>query len=988
MSYIRRTWHYIFTEPFTWLFYSFFQPARFKREHETKGLVKRMVSMLRLALPMFLCTYPLALLLHLLWAILPSSVASFVLLKPITINAVTLPAITQFLLALAVTISIRLLWSLLWGIAAGIRGGIAWGLILCIAGGSSGSYSVVSSSLRTFQASMISQLERGTIYGIAGGIVGIIARFIIVRRGIGKDIVGGAASGAVGGIVGELVAYLIASNISGIMNGKMPATTLYDLLSVIYIAGAFAGSIAGSIARPIAEKRGSPITIVAVTVGGITGCIGGIVCGLPYFSWSAWEWVSVVAVGIGVGSISGVIGAVAPDIVEANDNRKNISTVLMILVASVLYFGIVISVSIISTISIVVACVMGLILGMVRPSTLSLVLAIQFGIGRFGNPQLPIKDSVIVNLMLFISYIIGYYRLPLYLFSSLSTIRAYLGSREYPSQVFTYLHRSALYWDERAFLPLPGLKGMLVLAARQNIERTSEEIAFIIAERHEQIGAAWAASLEIAIRSLEECQELYEIAQASQRLTEILPQEAELIDRQWIAPFARLHDASRDAARACSPLGWQQRRIALQEMIVNLKKVHPNTAFKDAQLNIRLAEIVTMWQKAAQQGLEMLALAPERTSRIDNPYNPGQILELHDSRFVGRHDLAQHLGEALGRGRSSPTFLLYGERRMGKSSTLKQLPDLLGAHYLPIFCDLQIRGFSASTAIFLGKIADEIAKAMSTRGLPVRKLSYQQLQEASKRSETEVYYQFERWFELLEPILEEADRTILLTFDEFEKLEDAGDRKDIDLELLLDWFRSVIQHHPRLALLFSGVHTFGEMGEHWAGYFVNVQTLKVSFLQPAEARQLITQPVSDFPGQHIFGERVVDAIMQVTNCHPFLIQALCSALIDDLNVNKRTRIELPDVVSAADQVLKNWGDTYFRDLWGRTDKIQRACIIALSRIGEGDLLTIQQQTGLDRTSIRTALDSLIQRDLVVYHQGDYRILVHLFRYWIERKRSS
>ena len=92
---------------------------------------------------------------------------------------------------------------------------------------------------------------------------------------------------------------------------------------------------------------------------------------------------------------------------------------------------------------------------------------------------------------------------------------------------------------------------------------------------------------------------------------------------------------------------------------------------------------------------------------------------------------------------------------MGKSSTLKQLPDLLGARYLPILCDLQIRGFSASTAIFLGKIADEIAKAMNARGLPMRKLSYEQLQEASKRSETEVYYQFERWFELLEPVLEQ-----------------------------------------------------------------------------------------------------------------------------------------------------------------------------------------------------------------------------------------
>jgi hypothetical protein len=61
-------------------------------------------------------------------------------------------------------------------------------------------------------------------------------------------------------------------------------------------------------------------------------------------------------------------------------------------------------------------------------------------------------------------------------------------------------------------LPLPGLKQALLLATTQDIERTQEEISFIIAERRQQIDAARAASLQIAIRDLEERQELHEIA--------------------------------------------------------------------------------------------------------------------------------------------------------------------------------------------------------------------------------------------------------------------------------------------------------------------------------------------------------------------------------------------------------------------------------------------------------------------------------------------
>jgi hypothetical protein len=105
MSYIQRTWHYIFMEPFTWLFYAFFQPARFKREYESKGIVNRMVSMLRLIFPMFLCTYPLALLVYVL------HLNSSVTLNPMLINSATAPEIVQSLLAIALVSVLGIMWS-------------------------------------------------------------------------------------------------------------------------------------------------------------------------------------------------------------------------------------------------------------------------------------------------------------------------------------------------------------------------------------------------------------------------------------------------------------------------------------------------------------------------------------------------------------------------------------------------------------------------------------------------------------------------------------------------------------------------------------------------------------------------------------------------------------------------------------------------------------------------------------------------------------
>src|SRR5262249_38344280 len=149
-----------------------------------------------------------------------------------------------------------------------------------------------------------------------------------------------------------------------------------------------------------------------------------------------------------------------------------------------------------------------------------------------------------------------------------------------------------------------------------------------------------------------------------------------LLEQLWATSFARLSDASRDAARAISPLGWQARYQALQDMLAHVHRASPEGTFQELPLGQRLSHVIECWRLAALQALESLKTDYEGMPRIDNPYKPGPTLELRDSLFVGRRDLIQQLEDALGKGAGRPTFLLTGERRMGKSSTLRQLPYL------------------------------------------------------------------------------------------------------------------------------------------------------------------------------------------------------------------------------------------------------------------------------------------------------------------------
>jgi uncharacterized protein len=583
-------------------------------------------------------------------------------------------------------------------------------------------------------------------------------------------------------------------------------------------------------------------------------------------------------------------------------------------------------------------------------------------------------------------YLPSYFRLPLYPFSAISMGRAYFNSQRDPIHVFHYLHHCAIYSDECVFLPLPYMKQILLIAANQDSQATRDEIDFIIHERPQQLSGAREAALEMVLHDLSMRESLRDISRAYQSTATILPKDIRLMDHAVAHLFRYLDDASRDAMSYYSRVGTQARREALESMQANLKKVYPTSAFREASLNRQLENVLTKWRVVATHEQENVKKASANLRQIENPYTPGMALELRDPLFVGRRDLAQQLSEALRRGRR-PTFFLTGERRMGKSSVLKQLPDLLGSHYLPIFYDLQSTGDTSSTAALLATIAEGIYSLLTIKGMLIRELTYDQLRENQRENEAVVYHSFNRWLKDIERILERDDQTLLLAFDEFEKLQEAGQKGHIDLQLLLNWFRSVIQNRSRLALLFSGVKMANEMGASWSGYFVNVETLKVSFLQPDEARHLIIHPVAQFPGEHIFSEEVVAEIMKATGCHPFLLQAVCSSIVENLNHQGRQRATPGDVSIAIEEVFMKWGDNYFSDLWERTDEEQRNCLLVVGRLGRAGLERIQQASPFDNLTTQRSLQRLVKRDLLLYGEDTYRVAAPIFEKWARQGTS-
>ncbi|NIP84691.1 MAG: hypothetical protein GTO03_03695, partial [Planctomycetales bacterium] len=70
---------------------------------------------------------------------------------------------------------------------------------------------------------------------------------------------------------------------------------------------------------------------------------------------------------------------------------------------------------------------------------------------------------------------------------------------------------------------------------------------------------------------------------------------------------------------------------------------------------------------------------------IPNPYAPGTPLSPGSPIFYGREDLFQFIAENMAGLARQNILVLIGQRRMGKTSFLRQLPARLGDEYLPVY---------------------------------------------------------------------------------------------------------------------------------------------------------------------------------------------------------------------------------------------------------------------------------------------------------------
>ena len=248
---------------------------------------------------------------------------------------------------------------------------------------------------------------------------------------------------------------------------------------------------------------------------------------------------------------------------------------------------------------------------------------------------------------------------------------------------------------------------------------------------------------------------------------------------------------------------------------------------------------------------------------------------------------------------------------------------------------------------------------------------------------------FNEWLDEVEQLLEtDGYNTALLALDEFETLDSVLTKGRFDETDILSTLRHMIQHRPHFKVLLAGSHTLEEF-QRWASYLINVQVLKISYLHPAEARQLIEHPFKNFA--LCYQPEASQRVLELTRGHPALVQLLCSEIVtlkNEQDTEARLLVCPTDVETAAPRAL-NGGSFFFADIQhNQMDKAGLKLLRALAASGEGteashktlaEHCRAEQPDKLDQT-----LGLLLQRDLIEKSGDGYRFQVELIRRWFEQ----
>ena len=325
----------------------------------------------------------------------------------------------------------------------------------------------------------------------------------------------------------------------------------------------------------------------------------------------------------------------------------------------------------------------------------------------------------------------------------------------------------------------------------------------------------------------------------------------------------------------------------LEEAVQNFKK---QNQLAPSRWNHYYFNAIPVWEEEVQRRLE--ELREKAIPIVRNPYRTGDPLhpEKNQNRevFLGRKDMRDELVYKIQSSEQMPLFLFRGQRRVGKTSLLNFLPEILGSGFKVVKMDLQGADDCPHIPGWLGAIQQKTAKICDCE---IEKKADSGEENNSANNWLKKWQELEKW---LAGVSSNLAYRIVLAFDEYEELHRHFQADEEQGERLLSAMRSFSQRQNKIVFLFTGAKEFFELeNPNWGRFFVNSITLTVDYLNEEDTLQLIENPFAEFP--IIYHDDVPQKIYELAQGHPAITQEICKELIDYANFSRKKELGKKDL---------------------------------------------------------------------------------------------
>jgi AAA+ ATPase superfamily predicted ATPase len=478
-----------------------------------------------------------------------------------------------------------------------------------------------------------------------------------------------------------------------------------------------------------------------------------------------------------------------------------------------------------------------------------------------------------------------------------------------------------------------------------------------------------------------------------------------------IEALQALGDVSREVSVFVQATNLGQKSAALNRAAGGLNEL---AGYLQAEVpapeRVLLVGVIELWSSiiAAEQGhlgeAALLEMAPaarraagiqERRSTawqrpampFDNPYVVGD--PVYPPLLVGRKDVFDRIGEVWSAKKNPDSIILYGHRRMGKSTILRNLDRVAPEGSVVVYADMAGEtSFIESTADLLLGLADKI-HASVRRAYPDTALP--EPDPEAYATQARAQFHLNRLLEGVRDLLD--DHSLILALDEFEAVEKAVEAGKVGREIY-QFLRTKTQE-PRLALVFGGLHTLDEMSrDYQQPFYGSYENIRVSYLARKDAWRLIANPTDEFVLN--YEPEAVERVITETGGQPYLVQQICRDALDhlnhelfDLGLVREVCISVADVEAVLDQDFFRRGTVYFDGVWTQaSNDEQRALLRAMAQCNEPCALEgLQAIAGLEADTLQEQLRWAERHD-ILYEMGSdgWGFCVPLMRRWIYRTR--